>query len=177
MTDSTGTKEKKEKKPGLAATITAVAALLAAGGTMVKDITGQREQELVQESIFNYATAETAAIRERLARLETHMEWLRGGVMEDMMPAMASAPGCSSDDECGITEHCVDGECLEPVTEESPLDAGSGGGGGGGGHLTLTVTNVDDEDPPPPPPAPRGKPQKFEDLKQYIQTEQRAWAD
>jgi len=172
MTDSNGNGETKEKKKaGPATTIAAITALLAAGGTFVKDVKGQHEQELLQESIFNYATAETSAIKERLARLETHVEWLRKSMEAEA--AMVSRPECSTDDDCGEANECVEGKCVEPAEE-----AAVGGGGGGVGDVGGWVEHPAPEAmPEPAPPMARDKPAKFEDLKEFIQAEQRAWAD
>ena len=163
MTDSTGSGE-KVKKQGVPATIMAIAALLTAGGTLVKDVRGQRSQELIQESVFNYATAQTAEIRDRLARLEAHMEWVRDKAMEDLTPAIAVDPGCASDEDCGPSSFCVEGRC------EGALEEAAGAVGGGAGSSDGVVS------------APASvslkkalKVEKFEDLRQFVQEEQRPW--
>ena len=151
---------------------------------MLKDVKGQHEQELYQESLFNLATTQNAEIRERLAKCETHIEYLRGEPMEAMMGDMGGGAGwgggvssvmasleCAVDDDCGVTEHCMDGRCQEPVAEEAPAPP------------DLDPDGIEDPDffePPPPKPEsrrPKAAPKldKFEDLKDFVQREQRPW--
>lgn len=133
--------------------ITALTALVAAGGTLVKDIKGQREQELMQESVFNYATTQTAEIRERLARLEANIEWLK------KQAEAAPRQECSSDTDCGGGSACDGGKC-----KPAPAPAMGAGMGAGAGHLSY-IRSLRKET----------KPERFEDIKGFVQTEQKAW--
>jgi hypothetical protein len=83
-----------------AALIAAIAALLTALGSLYKSVQGGKEADLMTRSVFEVATTQSAAMRERIAVLEATC--VKRGVEE-----------CHVDVDCGGGLLCLAGHCAK----------------------------------------------------------------